>query len=503
MPERGDVLSLHFPTEDERDCYIISAQGASSESLYNQISNAAADPKISNPGNGGGNQRSSSGSGNPAASVTEESMNKNKAWTTPGRRGLLLNDYQVKFHGSGGSTQLTLKKSGGILLASTKSIDISGKSIVLGGAKAPAVKVELTAGKELLLSCGESSLQMQSGSGDIQMYANEVKLESPRNAVPPDLLSQEEVNLLLSEYEKQKTDYLTNNILYYMDASGYTGIDIDQARQTIAYKIIDGLASGAKQLERMGISIKSGVGAGLYHQRGESMNMLLDIIYGKEAKYLQQYHTDRDDIAYQDALIAALGDDYQAGDFEDGYIFGVFAHVGEVWVWLNSVASLGNAFGNSVSGFMRGGGSVVTTDGMVFTVDGSVAIAETFEAEITVAIAGILAAAGFGGGASIETTAGFEKRISKLPPNERVAAVKEKAKEVAKDNGLVKDSNASKKTGRDVYKDPQTGDLYSVDTQHGRFEHLNKKGKHLGEVDFDFNTTKPADTSGRHDINIK
>jgi len=396
MPERGDVLSLHFPTEDERDCYIISAQGASSESLYNQISNAAADPKISNPGSGGGNQRSSSGSGNPAASVTEESMNKNKAWTTPGRRGLLLNDYQVKFHGSGGSTQLTLKKSGGILLASTKSIDISGKSIVLGGVEGPAVKVELTAGKELLLSCGESSLQMQSGSGDIQMYANEVKLESPRNAVPPDLLSQEEVDLLLSEYEKQKKDYLTDNILYYMDASGYTGIDIDQARQTIAYKIIDGLASGAKQLERMGISIKSGVGAGLYHQRGESMNMLLDIIYGKEAKYLQQYHTDRDDIAYQDALIAALGDDYQAGDFEDGYIFGVFAHVGEVWVWLNSVASLGNAFGNSVSGFMRGGGSVVTTDGMVFTVDGSVAISETFEAEITVAIAGILAAAGFG-----------------------------------------------------------------------------------------------------------
>jgi len=259
-------------------------------------------------------------------------MNKNKAWTTPERRGLLLNDYQVKFHGSGGSTQLTLKKSGGILLASTKSIDISGKSIVLGGVEGPAVKVELTAGKELLLSCGESSLQMQSGSGDIQMYANEVKLESPRNAVPPDLLSQEEVDLLLSEYEKQKKDYLTDNILYYMDASGYTGIDIDQARQTIAYKIIDGLASGAKQLERMGISIKSGVGAGLYHQRGESMNMLLDIIYGKEAKYLQQYHTDRDDIAYQDALIAALGDDYQAGDFEDGYIFGVFAHVGEVWV---------------------------------------------------------------------------------------------------------------------------------------------------------------------------
>ena len=52
MPERGDVLSLHFPTEDERDCYIISAQGASSESLYNQISSAAADSQTSSPGSG-------------------------------------------------------------------------------------------------------------------------------------------------------------------------------------------------------------------------------------------------------------------------------------------------------------------------------------------------------------------------------------------------------------------------------------------------------------------
>ena len=146
------------------------------------------------------------------------------------------------YTGSGGSTQLTLKKSSGILLASTKSI-------VLGGAEGPAVKVELTAGKELLLSCGESSLQMQSGSGDIQMYANEVKLESPRNATPLDLLSQDEVALLPSEYEKQKTDYLTNNILYYMDASGYTGVDIDQARQTTAYKIIDGLANCGKELD--------------------------------------------------------------------------------------------------------------------------------------------------------------------------------------------------------------------------------------------------------------
>ncbi|MCB5540311.1 colicin E3/pyocin S6 family cytotoxin [[Ruminococcus] lactaris] len=51
-----------------------------------------------------------------------------------------------------------------------------------------------------------------------------------------------------------------------------------------------------------------------------------------------------------------------------------------------------------------------------------------------------------------------------------------------------------------MYKDTKTGEYYSVDTQHGRFEHLNKRGQHLGEVDFDFNPTKEMDTSGRHDI---
>ena len=102
-----------------------------------------------------------------------------------------------------------------------------------------------------------------------------------------------------------------------------------------------------------------------------------------------------------------------------------------------------------------------------------------------------------------ETAADFEKRISKLAPEERVAAVKERAKEVAQQRGLIKDSRLSKMNGRDIYKDSKTGEYYSLDTQHGRFEYLNRKGQHIGEVDFDFNSTKPADVSGRHNINIK
>ncbi len=101
------------------------------------------------------------------------------------------------------------------------------------------------------------------------------------------------------------------------------------------------------------------------------------------------------------------------------------------------------------------------------------------------------------------TAKAFEEAISTMDSSERVATVKQEAAEVAGNKGLVKDPIISKKNGRTVYKDTKTGELYSVDTQHGRFETANKRGVHQGEVDFDFNPTKPADTSGRHDLKIK
>jgi filamentous hemagglutinin len=49
----------------------------------------------------------------------------------------------------------------------------------------------------------------------------------------------------------------------------------------------------------------------------------------------------------------------------------------------------------------------------------------------------------------------------------------------------------NKKNGRDVYTDSK-GNHWSVDTQHGRFEKLDSKGRHLGEYDVDLN---PIDNS--------
>ena len=98
---------------------------------------------------------------------------------------------------------------------------------------------------------------------------------------------------------------------------------------------------------------------------------------------------------------------------------------------------------------------------------------------------------------------GFNEKISKMAPSDRVANVKQTAKDIADKAGLKKDSRVSKLNGRDVYVDPKTGNYYSVDTQHGTFEVTNSRGKHLGECDYNFNGTKPADTSGGHDLKVK
>lgn len=105
----------------------------------------------------------------------------------------------------------------------------------------------------------------------------------------------------------------------------------------------------------------------------------------------------------------------------------------------------------------------------------------------------------FGLNAAPETAAQFEARISKMPPGERVLAVNGKVAKVARRNGWEKDNRITRLNGRDVYKDAN-GNLYAADTQHGRIEYNDKRGKHLGEHDIDGIFKKPADTKGKHDL---
>ncbi|WP_445621382.1 two-partner secretion domain-containing protein [Kushneria sp. Sum13] len=101
------------------------------------------------------------------------------------------------------------------------------------------------------------------------------------------------------------------------------------------------------------------------------------------------------------------------------------------------------------------------------------------------------------------TVESFENRLSALPAGERVAQVKIMAKDVAEKNNWIKDRKLTKLNSRDVYSSPD-GKIYALDSQHGRFERLNRKGVHEGEVDMALNEVPgKKDASGSHDIRIK
>ena len=97
----------------------------------------------------------------------------------------------------------------------------------------------------------------------------------------------------------------------------------------------------------------------------------------------------------------------------------------------------------------------------------------------------------------------FEKSLANLPAGERVAAIKTKLGEVANKNGWPKDSRLSRLNGRDVYKDPKTGNLYAVDSQHGRFEMTNKRGRHIDEVNIEGVPQNKTYKDKSHDLKVK
>jgi hypothetical protein len=106
---------------------------------------------------------------------------------------------------------------------------------------------------------------------------------------------------------------------------------------------------------------------------------------------------------------------------------------------------------------------------------------------------------------SISTTGAakkFEELISKMGPSERVGIVRVQLAEIADARGFKKRRDLTAKNSRDVYQDID-GNFFAVDSQHGRFEKTNKRGKHMGEFDIEFNFIENSiDRSGRHDLVI-
>ena len=100
------------------------------------------------------------------------------------------------------------------------------------------------------------------------------------------------------------------------------------------------------------------------------------------------------------------------------------------------------------------------------------------------------------------TVKDFEASLINLPPRERVAKIKSMADQVAGSRGWIRARNIKRlNPKRAIYTNGTS--CYSLDTQHGMFEKLNKKGKHMGEVDMCLNAKGKKDSSGGHNIRSK
>ncbi|MEN5018916.1 hypothetical protein ABEH87_21610, partial [Erwinia sp. Eh17-17] len=101
------------------------------------------------------------------------------------------------------------------------------------------------------------------------------------------------------------------------------------------------------------------------------------------------------------------------------------------------------------------------------------------------------------------TVGEFESSLFKLPPGERVAIVKQTAPSVASAHEMIKDNKLTKMNNRDVYRGTD-GNLYALDTQHGRFEVVSPQGKHIKAVNFAMKEIPDSkDKSGGHNLRIK
>ncbi len=186
MPERGDTMRLHFPTKDETEHYIICSDNGDFSKLLNSLNTSK-----------GGKEPEK------AAKVSGGNAPYEKFLTTPGQKGMLLNDGMVKYHTTGDISVIQMEDGKGISISSDGNIELLANNINL---KAGA-KLNITAGKKIEISCIGSSMIID-GEGDrIDKKAPDIFFDSPENViadVPVDAIEQ----LFASQAAKRKAAVL-------------------------------------------------------------------------------------------------------------------------------------------------------------------------------------------------------------------------------------------------------------------------------------------------------
>ena len=193
MPERGDMMRLHFPTKDEAEHYIICSDNGDFDKLLFSI----------NTSKGGKEPEKTAKASNSNAPYE-------KYLTTPEGKGMLLNDSVVKYHTTGDISTIQMEDGKGIVISSEGNIEMLSNNIYLnygytesGPMPAKSEKVNLWAGKKIEITCGSSSIIID-GEGKRQDWkALDIYLRSPLNK-PVAMLTNDACDMLLSALEESR-----------------------------------------------------------------------------------------------------------------------------------------------------------------------------------------------------------------------------------------------------------------------------------------------------------
>ena len=187
MPERGDMMRLHFPTKDESEHYIICSDNGDFDKLFSCL----------NASKGGKEPQKVSG-----PPLSNSNAPYEKYLTTPEGKGMLLNDGVVKYHTTGDISTIQMEDGKGIVISSEGNIEMLANNIVTSSTK----QIHMTAGKKIEMISGGSSVIIDGEGNRIDKKAGDIYLESPLNKEMK-ILTEDEASQILSEagYSREKT----------------------------------------------------------------------------------------------------------------------------------------------------------------------------------------------------------------------------------------------------------------------------------------------------------
>ena len=187
MPERGDMMRLHFPTKDESEHYIICSDNGDFDKLFSCL----------NASKGGKEPQKVSG-----PPLSNSNAPYEKYLTTPKGKGMLLNDGVVKYHTTGDISTIQMEDGKGIVISSEGNIEMLANNIVTSSTK----QIHMTAGKKIEMISGGSSVIIDGEGNCIDKKAGDIYLESPLNKEIK-ILTEDEASKILSEagYRRKKT----------------------------------------------------------------------------------------------------------------------------------------------------------------------------------------------------------------------------------------------------------------------------------------------------------